>query len=192
MTDWGAHHIDIAQWAIESLPVKIDGRAKFPAIKNGYNVATDFGATIRYENGVELVVADEGRRGIMFEGDHGRLFVNRGTIAGAPVDQLKSNPLPREKFTAYNFDNLDRPERAGKISAIVNHMGNFFDCIHARKTPISSLEDSHRTVSTCHLANISMRLGRPLAWDPQAEIFPEDKEANAWLKREQRSGFETV
>ena len=58
MTDWGAHHLDIAQWAIDSLPVEIDGRGQFPHVKDGYNVATDFGSTITYANGVE----DEDRR----------------------------------------------------------------------------------------------------------------------------------
>ncbi len=192
MTDWGAHHIDIAQWAINSLPVKISGRARFPSIENGYNVATEFDATIHYANGVEMIVADQGRRGILFEGDQGRMFVNRGTIAGTPIEQLKTRPLPREKYSTYDNDNLTRPARAGKLDAIVNHMGNFFDCIHSRKTPISSLEDSHRTVSTCHLANISMRIGRPLDWDPRQETFLKDKEANSWLKREQRAGYETV
>ncbi|QDU40928.1 Inositol 2-dehydrogenase [Maioricimonas rarisocia] len=190
MTDWGAHHIDIAQWAIDSLPVHFDGKARFPSIENGFNVATDFGATVKYANGVELVIADEGRRGILFEGDKGRLFVNRGTVAGVPVDELKSSPLPRDQFVAYDFDNLTRPERAGKLDAIINHMGNFFDCIETRRTPVSPIEDSHRTVSTCHLANISQRLGRPLTWDPQQELFVGDSEANTWLKREQRAGYE--
>ena len=192
MTDWGAHHIDIAQWAIDSLPVQIDGRATHPEIADGYNVAQDFAATIQYENGVTLEVIDNGRNGILFEGDQGRLFVNRGTIAGVPVDKLKTDPLPREQFSLYGFDNLDRPERVGKLDAIVNHMGNFFDCIRSRKTPISDIESQHRSVSTCHLANISMRLGRPLTWDPGQEQFVDDAPANQWLKREQRAGFEIV
>ena len=190
MTDWGAHHIDIAQWAINSLPVEISGKGTIPKIENGYNVAIEFAADIRYANGTELVVRNEGRSGIMFEGDKGRIFVNRAVLAGKPVIELKDNPLPREKFTVYNHDNLTRPERAGKLEAIVNHMGNFFDCIGTRHTPISSIASQHRSVSTCHLANISMRLGRPLKWDPQKEQFIGDKAANGWLKREQRKGFE--
>ncbi|MCA9041239.1 MAG: Gfo/Idh/MocA family oxidoreductase [Planctomycetaceae bacterium] len=192
MTDWGAHHIDIAQWAIDSLPVEINGRAKYPDIPNGYNVASDFQADLKYANGVELLIRDEGRRGILFEGDEGRIFVNRGSISGAPVDALSSNPLGREIFNVYDNDNLDRPERVGKLDAIINHMGNFFDCIRSRKQTISDVEGQHRSVSTCHLANISMELGRPLKWDPDEEIFLGDEEANAKLSREQRAGFETV
>jgi len=190
ITDWGAHHIDIAQWAIGSLPVSIDGKATIPKIENGYNVGKDFAATIQYANGVTLEISDNGRNGILFEGDAGRMFVNRGTITGVPVEKLPTNPLKREDFGAYDFDNLDRPNRAGKLDAIINHMGNFFDCIRERKTPISDIESQHRSVSTCHLANISMRMGRPLKWNPETERFVDDAEADKWLKREQRHGFE--
>jgi len=192
MTDWGAHHIDIAQWAINSLPVSINGKATLPNISNGYNVAIDFSATIGYANGVELLVRDSGRKGILFEGEQGQLFVNRGTIEGHPIKNIKKHPLPRREFALYPAENFDRSKRAGKLDSIINHMGNFFDCIETRKTPISSIEDSHRTVSTCHLANISMRLGRPLKWDPAKEQFVGDAEADKWLRRDQRHGYEVV
>ena len=81
MTDWGAHHVDIAQWAIgaeNSGPLEIDGRATFPSVENGYDVATDFSARFQYADGVELEVLDEGRNGILFEGETGRIFANRG------------------------------------------------------------------------------------------------------------------
>lgn len=189
MTDWGAHHLDIAQWAIDSLPVQIDAQAKYPDVQDGYDVAIDFQADYRYANGVVMTVRDHGRNGITLTGSKGRIFVNRGTIAGKPVDELKNNPLPRESFSIYP-DNLDRPERVGKLDAIVNHMGNFFDCIGSRKKPVSDVESQHRSVSTCHLGNIAMRVGRSLTWDPELEEFPGDAEANAHLQREQRSGFE--
>ncbi len=192
MTDWGAHHLDIAQWAIDSLPVEIDTQAKFPSVSDGYNVATDFSATYTYQNGVTMTVADTGRNGILFTGDAGRLFVNRGSLQGKPVEDLATQPLSREAWKAYDFDNLQRPERAGKLDAIVNHMGNFFDCVEARKTPVSDIESQHRSVSTCHLGNISMRLGRKLRWNPKSETFVGDAEADGWLRREQRSGYETV
>ncbi|MGD9720029.1 MAG: Gfo/Idh/MocA family protein [Pirellulales bacterium] len=193
MTDWGAHHVDIAQWAIgaeNSGPVEIDGTARFPTIANGYNVATDFAARLRYANGVELEILDEGRNGILFEGDQGRLFANRGVISGQPVEALAERPLAREQFTLYAHDNLSRPKRTGKLDAIINHMGNFFDCVRTRQAPLADVASQHRSVSTCHLANISMRLGRKLKWDPEAEQFVGDDEANTWLSRPQRKGFE--
>ena len=192
MTDWGAHHLDIAQWAIGSLPVKISGQAKYPADHGGFNVAVDFDAAYQYANGVTLTVKDTGRNGILFTGERGRIFVNRGVVQGKPIEELTQNPLPRESWGGYGHDNLERPLRAGKLDAIVNHMGNFFDCVQSRKQPISDVNSQHRSVSTCHLGNIAMRVGRDLNWDPQVEEFIDDAEANSHLKREQRSGFETV
>ncbi|MGV3486825.1 MAG: Gfo/Idh/MocA family protein [Planctomycetaceae bacterium] len=192
MTDWGAHHIDIAQWAIDSLPVTIDGKASMPNVQDGYNVATDYHVTYGYENGVTLTVSDTGRNGILFTGDAGRIFVNRGDITGKPVEDLAGSPLARDAMKVYDFDNYERPERAGKLDAIINHMGNFFDCVQQRRQPISDIESQHRSVSTCHLGNISMRLGRRLQWDPKQELFVGDAEADAMLTREQRAGFETI
>ncbi|MFH1264233.1 MAG: Gfo/Idh/MocA family oxidoreductase, partial [Planctomycetota bacterium] len=190
MTDWGAHHLDIAQWGIGSHPVEIEGTAKFPNVPNGFNVALDFHARYRYANGVQMTVADNGRTGIMFTGTEGRVFVNRGTVEGKPIEELAEKPLPREQFKVYDFDNLDRPERMGKLDAIVNHMGNFFDCIRQGRKPISDVESQHRSVSTCHLGNISMHLGRTLTWDPDSERFPGNEEANARLSRPQRVPYE--
>ena len=192
MTDWGAHHLDIAQWGINSQPVEISSTVRYPKVgTDSFNVAIDFSAKYRYANGVEMTVADTGRNGIMFTGTEGRIFVNRGTISGKPVEELAKSPLARADFKAYDFDNLDRPERAGKLDAIINHMGNFFDCVRARKTPVSSIESQHRSVSTCHLGNISMNVGRTVKWDPETETFPGDVEAGKLLSREQRKGFET-
>ena len=192
MTDWGAHHLDIAQWGIGELPIEIDGKARMPGVKDGYNVAVDFEARYVYPSGVVMTVSDTGRNGIMFSGAQGRIFVNRGTVSGKPVEDLASNPLPREAFQLYDFDNLDRPARVGKLDAIINHMGNFFDCVRQRRRPLSEVVGQHQSVTTCHLGNISMRLGRPLKWDPAAETFPGDAEANAMLSRAQRKGYEVV
>jgi myo-inositol 2-dehydrogenase / D-chiro-inositol 1-dehydrogenase len=190
VTDWGAHDIDVAQWAIGEQPVEVDARGELPSAPNGYNVPTKFRAVVRYPSGVELHVVDEGRAGVLFEGDAGRLFVNRGTLEGAPVEALAERPLPREQFALYEFDNLHRPERSGKLDAIVNHMGNFFDCVRERETPISDVESQHRSATTCHLVNISIRLGRPIKWDAEQEQCMGDSEASAMLSRKQRKGFE--
>ncbi|XZE42944.1 Gfo/Idh/MocA family protein [Pirellulaceae bacterium SH467] len=192
MTDWGAHHVDIAQWAIGSNPIEIDGKGRFANQPDSYNVPIDFSVDYLFENGVRMTVRDEGENGILFTGDRGRIFVNRGKITGAPVERLREEPLPREAWNVYSADNHDRPLRAGKLDAIINHMGNFFDCVESRKQPISDVESQHRSVSSCHLANISIRLGRKLRWDPAAEHFVDDKEANGHLQREQRKGFEIV
>ncbi len=201
MTDTGAHHLDIAQWGAglqHTGPVEILGSAKYPAVANGYNVATDYQVKYRYANGVELDVLDRPhgdytRDGVMFVGDAGRIFVNRGTLAGKAVDELATRPLPREDFKLYTEDNLDRVERQGKIDAIKNHMGNFYDCTLSRKTPISDVVSQHRSVSLCHLGNIAMRVGAKLTWNPETEQFTDSAAAaNQLLRREQRKGYEVV
>jgi myo-inositol 2-dehydrogenase/D-chiro-inositol 1-dehydrogenase len=190
LTDWGAHHLDIARWAIGAEPVEIDGKATYPTTSGGYDVPMEYAVRYRFANGVELTVADTGRNGILFTGSEGRLFVNRENLSGKPVEDLKDRPLPRESFTLYDFDNRERPVRSGKIEAIKNHMGNFFDCVAARRQPIADAESGHRSVTVCHLGNISCTLGRPLTWDPTAERFVSDAEADAMLSRPQRRGFE--
>jgi predicted dehydrogenase len=190
LTDWGAHHVDIARWAIGAEPVEIEGQATYPTTSGGYDVPLEYAVRYRFANGVALTVTDRGRNGILFTGSEGRIFVNRENLAGKPVDDLKERPLPRESFTLYDFDNRTRPERSGKIDAIVNHIGNFFDCVAARRQPIADVESGHRSVSVCHLGNISCKLGRPLKWDPAAERFISDLEADALLSRPQRKGFE--
>ncbi|MAG93538.1 MAG: dehydrogenase [Planctomycetaceae bacterium] len=192
MTDWGAHHIDIAQWGIGDLPIGVNATGTYPTLKDGYNVPIDYHVEYTYPNDIVMTVSDTGRNGIMFTGTKGRIFVNRGTISGKPVEDLAKNPLPREDFKQYAHDNLTRPERMGKLDAIVNHMGNFFDCLRSRNKPVSDVESQHRSVSTCHLGNISMQLGRPLKWDPKKEQFIGDAAADKKLSRDQRKGFEVV
>lgn len=192
MTDWGAHHIDIAQWGIGadySGPVEIDGKAKFPNVKNGYNVPPWYEARMTYAGGLEVLVRCEGKIGVLFEGDKGSIFVTRGSIKSTPEELVKGDAMPREQYGLYGHDNLERTAKVGKLDAIHNHMGNFFDCIKTRNKPISDVVSQHRSVSACHLGTISMRLGRKLTWDPEKERFVGDDEANTWLRREQRKPY---
>jgi hypothetical protein len=138
-----------------------------------------------------MLVKDSGTNSVLFQGERGEILVNRGTIKSKPQEILRDHPVPREKYKIYGHDNLSRPPRVTKGEATKNHMGNFFDCIKSRNlSPIADVVSQHRSVSTCHLANISMRLGRKLRWDPEKELFPGDDEANSWLRREQRKPYE--
>ena len=109
MTDWGAHILDIAHWGMGcqlSGPVAIEGHGALPPSDPcSYNVPPKFDVTMQYADGVELKFYCEGRQGVMFEGDAGHIFVNRGTIAGKPVDDLKDHPLPAEQYQLYAHDN---------------------------------------------------------------------------------------
>jgi len=184
LTNWGSHHVDIAQWAIgmeQSGPTAITGTATHPNIPNGYNTATAFHIQCQFPNGVELVIGDGFDHGILFEGDAGRFFVNRGKITGKPVEQLQEQPLPEDAISQ-----LYRGRRPG------SHMRNFFECVRSREQPISDVFTHHRTLTTLHLANICIRLGRSLVWDPETEQILGDDEANSMQSREQRRGYEIV
>ncbi|MDR1485542.1 MAG: Gfo/Idh/MocA family oxidoreductase [Planctomycetaceae bacterium] len=216
VTDWGNHHVDIAHWGMDqdySGPLTVEGRGIFPNENKPdcFNTPDRFYAVLKYPNDLELffytVFAEKPgfhgsighqetnkeqldwlfgkncppeihtnkRNGIMFVGDKGRVFVNRGGVYGKPFEELKENPLPAD---------------AWRVKPSNNHMKNFFDCVRSREVPVASAELQHRSVTPCHLTNISIRLGgRKLQWDAVKEEITNDKEANAMLKREQREKY---
>ena len=104
----------------------------------------------------------------------GRIFVNRGGLYGNAVDELKDNPLPTD---------------AERLYVSQDHMGNLIECVKTRQQPICNVDVGVRSVTPCHLVNISMRLGRKIAWDPVKEEIVGDDEANVWLSREQRPSY---
>ena len=191
LTDWGAHHVDIACWAIgasDTGPSKItpveftlpvEYKDGYPVVGDRYNAATQFKIRADMPEGVELTITSEGDNGILFEGTLGRFFVNRGKIAGKPVDDLKDHPLP---------DGAIEEVYGGKVSE--NHTANFIEGMKSRKQPISDVWTHNRMLEICHLSNIAMRLGRALNWDPVKREIVGDEQANAFLKRENRKGFE--
>lgn len=191
LTDWGAHHVDIACWALgatETGPSKItpvdyklpvEYKDGHPTVSDQYNAATQFTIRVDMPNDVELIITSEGDNGILFEGTEGRFFVNRGKLTGKPVEDLKEKPLP---------DGAVEKVYGGKVSA--NHTANFIEGMKARKQPISDVWSHNRMLEICHLSNIAMRLGRELKWDPVKREIIGDAQANSFLARENRKGFE--
>ncbi len=170
MTDWGAHHNDIARWAIGlEGPTEIEGKVLAQPIPGGYTAFSEYEAMLTYANGVkhfikttkddnifgELVNPGGQHNGIKFEGTDGWIWVNRSKL-DASDDDIISTKLP---------DNAVHLEVSG------DHMGNFFDCVRSRKDPICHVEVGHRSASICHLANISLRMGQKLNWDVNQEQF---------------------
>jgi predicted dehydrogenase len=191
LTDWGAHHVDIACWALDAtqtgpskitpvefkLPVEYkDGN---PTTMDQYNAATMFRIKVDMPNNVEMIITSEGDNGIMFEGELGRFFVNRGKIVGKPVEDLAQKPLP---------EGAVQEVYGGPIPEI--HTQNFTDCMKSRKQPISDVWTHNRMLEICHLSNIAMRLNRALSWDPAKREIIGDAQANSFLARESRKGFE--
>lgn len=167
MTNWGAHHLDIAQWGLgmdDSGPVEISATATFDEAKR-FEVPVESDITYTYASGVKLFCTQgpDRKTGTTFVGEKGWIHVNRGVLE-ASDEELLGEPLPAEATRLY-------------VSS--DHMDNWFDCIKSRKLPICDVEVGHRSSSVCHLGSLAMRLGRPLKWDPVKEEFQGDAEANA-------------
>lgn len=191
LTDWGAHHVDIACWALgatDTGPTKIkpldyqlacEYKDGHPVVNDRYNVATQFTIQVDMPNAVEMIITSKGDNGILFEGTKGRFFVNRGKITGTPVEELQSNPLPQGAIEKVYGGPIPR-----------NHSVNFIEAMNSREQPISDVWSHNRMLEICHLANIAMRLGRELNWDAEKREITGDPQANSFLSREYRKGFE--
>jgi predicted dehydrogenase len=193
-TDWGAHHVDIAQWALKEDaqgrgPVRIDGTdAKHPVpFKDGYptaddcyNTSQDFAVTCSFPGGTEMVVTSRGDNGILFEGTKGRIFVNREKITGKPIEE----GWDKDQFT-------DADVRAlYKGKPFEGHKANFYRCIREGGLPVSDVFSHVIAMNTCHLTAIAARLGRAIAWDPATETITGDEQAAAFVARTPRAGYE--
>ncbi len=200
MTDWGAHHIDIAQWGLgyeNSGPVEIEGTAEFPKLMpadfdataflngelelpNGYNTATQFKIKSTYENGNQMIVQHGPDNGVWFEGEDGKIFVNRGRLTGKPIEELSQ---AEKQWLDEEVVKLYLGMKPG------DHMRHFFECLKQRKFTISDPFTHHRTMTACHLCNLAILLKRKLRWDPAKEDFVGDAEASALRTRKQRAEY---
>jgi len=162
MTDMGAHHFDIAQWALDmdtAGPVEIIP----PADPNAGH-----GVKLIYANGVE--VSHGGPSGLTIVGTSGVISVDRDHIASVP-EKIMKEPLGEKDVHLF--------ESPG-------HHRNWLDCIRTREKPICDIEIGARSVTVCHLGNLAYWNRRRLRWDPKAWQFIDDREANTWLDRPMR------
>jgi myo-inositol 2-dehydrogenase / D-chiro-inositol 1-dehydrogenase len=194
MTDWGAHHNDIAQWALgmdASGPVEVWPNAERTtapsSAANSYNCHPRFEVHYRYNNngggnnGTELVCMSNGENGIRFEGENNQwIFVSRGVIRASDGNQRESRIIGEPL-----------PQTATRLEVSNNHMGNFIACVRGggRTQPICNVTVGHRSVSVCHIGTIAIRTGLRLRWDPAREVFTGDnaEQANAMLTRPYRA-----
>ena len=191
ITNWGAHHIDIAQWGIGmelSGPHTIAAHADFMhddmwTVHTGYHVALD------YAGGVQVVLDTKNEVGIKFEGEHGWIFCTRGP---EKVTASDGNAPAKGKKAALRASDpqilLAKLSAGAKVwQASTNHYFNWIDAALAHKQPIAPVEQAARSLSTCALSWIGMKLNRKLTWDPDQEAFIGDDEANAMRFRKPRS-----
>jgi predicted dehydrogenase len=190
MTDWGAHHNDIAYWAIGLVaPREVHAQALTQPIPGGYSAVADYDVEYTYANGVglhirstpddnlggEKVRAEGQHNGIRFVGADGWIWVNRAEIT-ASDPALLTTPLP---------------DGAVRLPVSNDHMANFFECVRSRQAPICNVETGHRSATMCHLGVIALRTGLKLTWDSDAEKFTGEhaREANKFLKRKMRKPY---
>jgi hypothetical protein len=172
VSGWGTHGLDQVQCALGADgtgPVEIWPAEPGPEGK----------VTLKYANGTLLKleqpkINDHQQLGAIFVGSKSRLQILRGAFVPEDKNLLKGAPEPM-------------PEGKGED---LPHLNNFFECLRTRKKPNADVETAHRATTVCHLVNICRDLGRKLEWDPAAERFKGDEQANATLARPRRKGWE--
>ncbi len=173
MTNWGAHHLDIAQWALgmdETGPVEISARAEFDP-QGRFEVPGWFEITYKYANGAKVICGQSHRTGATFEGQDGTIYVNRGKIQSS-VKGVLDDPIADDEVQLYKS---------------ANHHLNWLECIKSRKLPICDVAIGHRSATVCHLGNIAARIGRTIRWDPSKEVIVGDAQAANMTSYEYRA-----
>ena len=173
ITNWGAHLNDVAQWGHDTDrtgPVEVEGRGVYPPAGSLWNVMKTFEVNYRYADGVRMVYKTDTAYA-HFEGTEGwiRAHFGRRGIEAQPASLLDSKIGPRETHLLLKNEKTD-----------------FIDAVKTRGQTLEDAEVGHRTTSLCHLGHIAIRLGAKLRWDPDAERFIDNEEANRWIDRPMR------
>ena len=202
LTDWGAHHVDIAQWALRAEntgPIEIKAKGDLPMGREltyelltgqippdgpltRYNTATKFKITAKFDNGNKIIIRHGPGNGVHIKGKLGELFVSRSMLTGQTVEEVE-NSQSGSRWLKRQVVELYRDQEP------TDHMADFIHCVKGRKQPISDVFTHHRAISTCHLSNIALILGRRLRWDPKSEDFISDPEASALVNRTARENY---
>jgi predicted dehydrogenase len=172
VSGWGTHSLDQVQAALGTSltgPVEIYPEEPGPRAK----------VTLRYASGTlvkleQEIIKDHQQLGAIFEGTKGRIQIVRGDFTADPPELKKGAPDVIKEGPGEN----------------VFHLRNFFECVKSRKQPNAHVEIGHRSNTVCHLVNVCRDTGRKLRWDPKAEKFIGDDEANRMLSRPRRKGYE--
>ena len=173
VADMGPHFIETVQWLRgppKDAPVEYEGEAEYRDEGGINNIPYWYEIRTRYKDGLRLNM-DTGRKGLMFIGDEGWIFLSdSGGIDAKPKSVLAG---------------LDPPDANYIIQG--PHVRNFLTCMRSRSQPVSDPESAQRSHTIAHCANICLRLGRPVRWDASLERFEGDDEANNMLYRTMRS-----
>lgn len=194
ITGWGAHHIDIAHWAMDlelSGPRDILATAQFPT-KGLWDVHGPYHVKMTYANGVDMYISEKYPTGLKFIGEEGWIWVTRGrySVADSAHGKPRSAVLDASDLRILR-DGIKPNEVHLHESPKNDHHLDWMTSIRTRKENASTAETGHRSCTACLVAHAGMRLGRKLTWDAAAEKFVNDEEANKLLARPQRAKYGT-
>ena len=192
ITGWGAHHVDIGHWGMDTEmtgPISVEGKAEFPTT-GLWNVHGPYHIEAKYANGVTMIIDNTFPTGVRFEGSDGWIFVTRGAGKVTASDPASGKKVP---FDVSNPDIIKTPLGDKDIKLHVSEKGDhhldWINSIKTRKPAATSAEQAHRSCTACNVAWIAMKLGRKLTWDPVKEKFVNDDQANSMLSRPQRAPY---
>jgi predicted dehydrogenase len=176
--DWGAHLFDTAQWANDTErtgPVEVEGTGTHWS-GGLYNTVKDYDVTYRYANGV-VMTCKPGEPSIKFIGTDGWVGNTgwRGPVQASSKEILEAKLGPGD-LRLYTNPNGEHDD--------------FLQCVRSRKEPYFPVDIGHRVSTVCHLANLAIKLGRKLKWDPAKEQFVGDEAANKLLDRPRRDPWQ--
>jgi predicted dehydrogenase len=199
-----AHDIDVVQWATGEVPRAVAAMGGRYALRGIGETPDVFEAVFQYPSFVATwssseVSAARGH-GLEFCGTRGTLTISRAGLEVVPdADIAPEAQIPQFSETARS---ASEPPPAPRTQAITDsgyeqirdqfkpHVRNFLDCVRSRQLPVADVEGGHRSVTSCHLANISFKLGRTVRWDPEREDVVGDAEASALLTKQYRSPWD--
>ncbi|MDR1602944.1 MAG: Gfo/Idh/MocA family oxidoreductase [Tannerella sp.] len=190
ITGWGAHHFDIAHWAMDteySGPVEISGTAEFPA-SGLWDVHGRYETEMRYAGDVVvagITESPEKPNGLLLTGSEGWIFVSRGAYTASPSDPISTTSKALQASDAKILSPLTGNDPV-RLAVSTNHHGNWLESIRTGAANITPAEVAHRSNTVCLLQHIAMKLGRKLYWDPVLERFLNDDEANSMIARPHR------
>jgi predicted dehydrogenase len=182
MTNWGAHGIDQVQWALgmdAGGPTEVWPETPGPNGKVSFRYAGSPSDPAPSGLVLKLELEKGPMGGAVFIGEKGKIEIDRNRFTATPRELVKEPPEPQKA------EIWEGPGWQAKY-----HIQDWLDCIRSRARPVADVEIGHRSITMCHLANIAREVGRKLRWDPEQEVFPDDREASALLDRPRRKGYE--
>jgi predicted dehydrogenase len=211
MTNLAAHSIDIMQWFLNVKgPVAVSSSGGRMALQDNGETPDVQDALLEYPGFTAIYSMREVSRGrpdplggLEFFGTKGSMSIGRSGFTVTPDMKID----PETAIPRFQGQPSGGPQAAGRKpepwtqemkepgssdEQFDLHARNFLDCVKSRKRPISDVEDGHQVTTACHLANISLRIGRKLRWDANREEIQGDREAAAMLERPYRKPWDEV